>query len=381
MFPSAGPASRHVRGGPSDATALPYAFVKVTPEVLAVLDNNSTRIRRVFPNDEAPAEIRFGIGDIVSVTLFESVAGGLFIPAESGARPGNFITLPNQAVDTKGNITIPYGGSIRAKGRTVAEVQQAIVSSLRDRAIEPQAVVALVDQRASSISVIGDVNTPSRIAANASGERLLDIIARAGGPKNPGYETWVLLDRGGRQASAPFAALINERANNVFIRPQDTIYVFSQPQTFTAFGASGQQGQFPFAAWRLTLSEALGKAGGLKDSDADPASVFLYRGEPREVAIQLGADCSSFPGPIVPVIYNVNLRDPSGYFLASNFEMRNKDVVFAANAQSVESTKLLTYARLLIGTVNDPIMSATNVYTAKNLANGGTALVTVGAKS
>lgn len=381
MFPSAGPASRHIRGGPTDATAVPYAFVKVTPEVLSVLDNNSTRIRRVFPNDQEPAEIRFGVGDIVSVTLFESVAGGLFIPIESGARPGNFITLPNQAVDTKGNITVPYGGTIRAKGRTVVEVQQAIVASLRDRAIEPQAVVALVDQRASSISVIGEVNTPSRIPANASGERLLDIIARAGGPKNPGHETWVLLDRGGRQASAPFAALINERANNVFIRPQDTIYLFSQPQTFTAFGASGQQGQFPFGAWRLSLSEALGKAGGLKDLDADPASLFLYRGEPREVAIQLGIDCTNMTGPVVPVIYNVNLRDPSGYFLASNFEMRNKDVVFAANAQSVESTKFLTYARLLMGTVNDPIVAAINFYTAKNLATGAASFVSVGTRS
>jgi polysaccharide export outer membrane protein len=64
-----------------------------------------------------------------------------------------------------------------------------IVNNLKPRAIEPQAVVALVDQRASSVSVLGEVNTPTRFPANASGERLLDAIARAGGPRNPGYET------------------------------------------------------------------------------------------------------------------------------------------------------------------------------------------------
>jgi protein involved in polysaccharide export with SLBB domain len=35
-------------------------------------------------------------------------------------------------------------------------------------------VVAIIDQRASSISVLGDVGTPSRFPANANGERLLD---------------------------------------------------------------------------------------------------------------------------------------------------------------------------------------------------------------
>jgi polysaccharide biosynthesis/export protein len=317
-----------------------------------------------------PTEIRFGIGDVVSVTLFESGAGGLFIPLEAGVRPGNFVTLPNQAVDTNGKITIPYAGSIHAKGRTVVEVQKAIVKALQDRAIEPQAVVALVDQRATSVSVLGEVNAPSRFPVSASGERLLDAITRAGGPKNPGYDTWVMLDRDGRQATAPFGAIMAEPSSNVYIRPQDTVYVFTQPQTFLTFGASGQQGQFPFGAWRLSLAEALAKAGGLSDNLADPSSVFIYRGEPREVAEQLGVDCSGFTGPIIPIIYNLNLRDPAGYFLATNFEMKNKDVIFASNATSVEATKFLTYLRLLTATVNDPLMAAVNAYTLKGLAAG-----------
>ena len=146
--------------------------------------------------------------------------------------------------------------------------------------------------------------------------------------------------------------------------------MFTQPQTFVAFGASGQQGQFPFGAWRLSIAEALGKAGGLNDNLADPASVYLYRGERREVAEQLGLDCARFGGPIVPVIYNLNLRDPAGYFLAQKFEMRNKDVIFTSNAQSVETSKVLTYIRLITATVNDPLMAAVNAYTVKGLATG-----------
>ena len=372
FLPTSGPAGSDVRAERSGPDGVPYALVRVNPEVVTLLDRKAPRIARVFPDQRGPGEVRFGIGDVVSVTVFEAGAGGLFIPLEAGVRPGNFITLPNQSVDNSGNITVPYAGLIRAKGRTVVEVQRAIVDALKDRALDPQAVVAVVDQRASSVSVLGDVGTPSRLPANANGERLLDLIARAGGPKNPGYDTWVMLDRQGRQATAPFAALINQPENNIFVRAQDTIYVFTEPRTFVAFGASGQQGQFPFAAWRLTLSEAIAKAGGLSDTLADPASVFIYRGEPRDVAQLMGVDVSRFSGPIIPIVFNLNLRDPSGYFLASSFEMRNKDVLFASNAPSVEATKFMTYVRLVIGTVNDPIVAAISAYTLKGLAQGAT---------
>ena len=67
---------------------------------------------------------------------------------------------------------------------------------------------------------------------------------------------------------------------------------------------------------------------------AEPAAVFLYRGETREVAERLGIDCSRFPGPIIPVIYNVNFRNPEGYFLATKFQMRNKDVIYVMRPRS-----------------------------------------------
>jgi len=108
----------------------------------------------------------------------------------------------------------------------------------------------------------------------------------------------------------------------------------------------------------------------LNDNLADPAGVFLYRGETREAAEQLGIDCSKFEGPIIPVIYNMNLRDPAGYFLATKFEMRNKDVIYVSNAVSVEVSKFLVYLRLINGTVNDPINTAISAVTLKNLLAG-----------
>ncbi len=370
ITPVAGPESWDIKSGQSDPGSLAYGLVRVTPRGVDVLAAHAPRIAGAFADRRGPQSIRFGVGDVLSITIFEAGAGGLFIPAETAVRSGNYVTLPNQEVDVQGNISVPYAGSLRAQGRTATELQTATVDALKDIALKPQAVVSLVSQRASSFSVLGDVKGAGRFPALPSGERVLDAIARAGGLIYQGNESWVVFERDKRRVLIPFGAIVDVPENNIFVRPNDMIYVYREPQTFLAFGASGRQGQFPFEAWRVSLAEAVAKANGLTDTQADPGAVFLYRGEPREVAVKLGVDVSRFDGPIVPVIYNLDLRDPAGYFLASKFEIRNKDVIYVSNASSVEGSKFLTYVRLIVGTATDPIVAAIAAYSLKAAIQG-----------
>jgi polysaccharide biosynthesis/export protein len=108
------------------------------------------------------------------------------------------------------------------------ELQQAIIDALKNRAIEPQAVVSVVDQRTSLITILGDAQRPGRLPATAAGERLLDTIARAGGPSaagfagsRSGHDLWVILEREGRRDIAPFGAPIYEPVNNIWTQPND----------------------------------------------------------------------------------------------------------------------------------------------------------------
>jgi polysaccharide export outer membrane protein len=376
LLPMSGPAGMDILSGQRDQTSLPYALVNVTPKVVEVLSKNAPRLI-VFNDRRRPRDITFGIGDIVSVTIFESSSGGLFIPGEGGVRPGNFITIPNQPVDVQGNVSIPYAGAIRALGRTQVQVQDAIVAALKNRAIEPQAVVSLVEQKTSMITVLGEGRS-ARIPATTTPERILDVISRAGIVATgagvtfggAGAETWVLLERNGRRAIAPFGALVYEPVNNIYAHPNDTIYLYREPQTFLTFGALGAQQQIPFGSWRLSLAEAISRAGGLADAQADPASVFLYRGEARDIAEAMGIDCTPFEGPIIPVVYLINLRDPAGYFLASSFEMRNKDIIYVSNAFSVESTKFISYLSTLQSAVTTPMNTVTTAYGLRNIIRG-----------
>jgi polysaccharide export outer membrane protein len=350
FFPVSGPTSLAIDSETSPT--VPYALIKLTPETIDILAAHEPKgLAGTFTDRRPPTNITFGIGDVVSITVFEAAAGGLFIPLEAGVRPGNFVNLPDQMVDNNGNITMPFAGLVKAAGRTNVQVQDDIVNKIKNRAIEPQLVVTLAQQRTSLISVVGAVNTPLRFAVPASGagDRVLDAITRAGGISGPGYGSWVMLERGGRRATVPFENLVMNASNNIYILPGDRIYVYQEQQKFMAFGAYSlntngtNQGQINFDAWRLNLAEAVAKAGGLADIQANPGAVYLYRQEPREVAELLGADMARFGGPLVPVIFSVSFRDPGGYFLATRFQMRNDDIIFVANAQSVDVAKFLTF--------------------------------------
>jgi len=354
FIPAAGPNSASVYSGVG--ARVNYALVDLTPKTVDILAQyEPAGLAGAFSSNKPPPNIKFGIGDVVSVTIFEAAAGGLFIPTEAGVRPGNFVQLPDEQVDNNGYLTVPYAGAVRAAGRTNVEIQNDIVARIKNRAIEPQVIVALAKQNTSLITVFGEVGTPIRYPAASLGarDRITDAITRAGGIKDQGYQSWVMLERDGKRGSVPLANLVNEPNNNIFVQPGDRIYVYQEDQKFIAFGASGLQGEFPFGAWRINLAQAVAKAGGLNDGVADPGSVFLYRKEPRHVAELLGADMSRLQGDVVPVIFSVDFHDPSGYFLATNVQMRNSDIIFVANAEGVEITKVANLMNTVMSTVSN----------------------------
>ncbi|MEM1048237.1 MAG: polysaccharide biosynthesis/export family protein [Pseudomonadota bacterium] len=338
-----------------------YALLDLDRNVLAYASGDDFgSLHQSFGGGRGPApEILVGVGDVIEVTIFESASGGLFIPAEASVRPGNFVQLPQQTVDKRGFITVPYAGQIRAAGRSLPQIQDEVVSRLANRAIEPQAIVSFVDRRATQASVIGEVNEPNRIAINEAGDRVLDIIARAGGLKFPGYESFVTLQRRGRTATVYFNTIVKNPAENIFVASGDTIYVFQERRSFQAFGASGLTGEFKFDEESITLAEAVGKSGGLLDDRADPGQVFLYRLEDRHALRKMGLDMSHFDpnAKRIPTIYRTNFRDPSGFFAARKFDMRNEDILYVSNADSVELLKFLevlnTVTRTASGTTFD----------------------------
>src|SRR5262249_41361581 len=161
-----------------------------------------------------------------------------------------------------------------------------IEQRLAKRAVEPQAIVALAEQNANEVSVVGEGVVNGRFKIRPAGERVLDMISKAGGVKYPGYETFVTLQRSKQKTTVYFPNLISNPEENIFIAPGDTLYVYREQQRFVAVGALAGTGQtsgltslFSFEQERLSLNEAIARAGGLLDTRASPSQVFLYRME------------------------------------------------------------------------------------------------------
>ncbi|XIA64877.1 polysaccharide biosynthesis/export family protein [Bradyrhizobium sp. TZ2] len=364
LLPGTGPTSDAVHGnataGVRSTAPLPYVLVDISADTIGFLSQpNLITFKGQFP-DKRPKPIQVvGVGDVLNISIFEAAPGGLFTPGQSaGARLGNFVDLPAQAVDQKGSIYVPYAGEIPAAARTIPQIQQAVVTRLQNRAIEPQVVISLNQQHSSVVSVLGDVNTPGVLSLNSVGERLLALIARAGGPKFEAIESYVTLQRDGKRVKVLLSRVVHDPRENIFIRPNDVIFVTREAPTFTALGALNQNvfgfnSEIPFDVETLTLAQAMGKAGGLNDQQSDPSEIYVYRYEDRPFLEKLGVDLTRFTFDRIPTIYRLNLRDPSGMLLAAGFQMRSKDVMYVANARVVDYYKLLLLINNTTSTVRN----------------------------
>jgi polysaccharide export outer membrane protein len=359
-LPSSGPDRAEVFRNPAIRVAAPgelgtaplrYALVPLSPAVLdAAAAAEAAPLFAGTAGEVEPGTGRIGVGDILSVTIFESGPGGLFIPQDAGSRPGNFVQIPNQQVDRSGVISIPFGQAVRALGRSPAEVEREIERRLVNRALEPQAVVTVVERRARAISVMGDVANSTRFALDPGGERILGAIARAGGPRFPAYETMVTLQRDGRVERALLSEIALRPEQNIQLRADDVVFLSREPRYFLAIGALGQatgtalattpsNRRFPFEDTRLSVADAVARAGGLQDDRANPRGVFLFRFEEPETLHRIGLPVES--AEPIPTIYTVNVEDPSGFFLAGRFGMRHNDLLYVSNAPAVEIQRLL----------------------------------------
>ena len=81
--------------------------------------------------------------------------------------------LPDQTIDSNGNVRIPFVGPIRAAGRTPEELGMAITERLKGKANQPQTLVRLVQNTTSYVTIVGDVNSSKRMPLTPSGERIL----------------------------------------------------------------------------------------------------------------------------------------------------------------------------------------------------------------
>ena len=370
-LPTAGPTTGQVVDQAVKDDQARFDIVDVDNNVVsALLARPAESFQSRFRQYGKPPDSKIGIGDAITVTIWEAAGGGLFGGGiTTGVSPGSrSVTIPDQVVARDGAISVPFADRIHVAGQSSLEVQRTIEQRLAEKAIEPQVLVNITRSITNTATVSGEVVAGARVPLSINGDRLLDLIALAGGAKSPVYETFVRLSRNGVTATIPMEQLVSEPAENIYAWPGDVLTLVRIPQTFSVFGATGQNMQVTFGAEKITLAEALAKAGGLQDLRADPAGVFLFRFEPPAVVGALKASAlATGPGGSSPVVYRLDLSDANSYFFAQRFPVEDKDVIYVANARLNELQKFFT----LLNTITGPVITGIVVKSSVNGSGGG----------
>jgi polysaccharide export outer membrane protein len=276
--------------------------------------------------------------------LLGAVVGGtanVSLTNSSGSA-GRSSALPEQMVDSTGRISVPFAGSVMAAGRTPDQIARDIEQRLRGQANRPQVVVRVSRNVSANVTVVGDVTNSLRVPLTAKGERLLDILAGAGGVRQPVGKTMIQITRGNRVSSLPLEQVIRDPAQNIRLAAGDVVTALFQPFSFTVLGASGTNAEINFEGTGLTLSQALGRIGGLRDERANPRGVFIFRLEDRAALGDLAQGQPSTPDGKIPVIYRLDLSNPANFFVAQSFPMSNRDVLYVSNAPLADFQKFVT---------------------------------------
>lgn len=358
IAPGAGPSARGVNRAALEqsVTGASIQVVDVTGEVTrTILANNRQSLFSDELGEGVPIGSVVGQGDVLDIAIWEAPPAALFGAAgdprlSSSVSTARGTTLPEQMVDSDGQITIPFAGRIRAAGRTPQEIARDITGRLVGKAHQPQTIVRLSRNAAATVTVVGDVANSARVPLTARGERVLDVLAAAGGVKQPVGKMTVQITRGAKVASLPLERVITDPRQNVRLQPDDVMTVLFQPYSFTALGAIGRNEELAFEATGLTLSQALGRISGLQDNRADLKGVFIFRLEdPNALDAATRATATLTPDGKIPVIYRINMREPATFFIAQSFPMRNRDVLYVSNAPLADFQKFVNviYSTLL----------------------------------
>lgn len=297
----------------------------------------------IFPSSSTNNYI-IGPGDVIDVTIWEAppamLFGAIVLDPSAGPTTTRGVTFPEQMVMSDSTITIPFAGRVSVKERTTQEIEREIVTRLYGKANQPQILVRVIKNNTSNVTIVGEVNNSTLMALTPKGERLLDALAISGGIKQSINRMAVQLSRANVTAIMALDSVIRDPKQNVLLKPGDVVTALYQPQSFSVLGATGKNEEVPFEAQGISLAQALARSGGLADNRADARGVFIFRFEDAKLVetdhpLTAGADGT------VPVVYQVDLRDPASFFVTQNFPVQNRDVIYVANSPEAEFNKFM----------------------------------------
>ncbi len=295
-----------------------------------------------------PTPYKIQSGDILSIVVWnhpELAAAMMAMPASGiiGIDTSGTTALPaGFVVDQNGQVQFPFAGALKVAGLTAEEARSQLSSKLASYIKNPDVTLRVQAYRGSRVYVDGEVKTPGLQAMNDVPMTLPEALNRSGGLLPAADQGQISIIRGGKSYHIDLPQLINrgvdpntillQNGDSVRVTARDAGKVYVLGEVTTPIPVSMINGS-------LSLSAALGEAGGLSVLTASGRQVYVIRS---------GASME-------PIVYHLDARSPSAYALAENFELKRRDVVY------VDAHPLATWNRvvslILPGALTNPIQT------------------------
>lgn len=346
------PGMRVDRAEPGSGVATPEGVTPISWELV-----NSLGGETAGKNQElgellgTPRPYRIGPADILSIVVWDhpelvfpsqtyTVGIGYEVPGYSGAS-----SVPGYVVSHQGEIQFPYAGAMKVAGLTAGDVRDRLIRALGRVVRDPQVTVRVLAYRSQRIYLDGEVKSPGPQYVDDVPMTLIEALGRAGGINvNSGDSSRIRVSRQGRSWVIDLPAMLRAGRNPAEIQLLGGDIVRVEQREDGKVFVMGEVNK-PVAVLprngRLTLSEALGEAGGVNPQTSDAQQIYVVRKHPSGR----------------PDVFHLDARSPVALALAEGFPLQPRDVVY------VDAGDITRWARV----VNQLIPSAQYINSTANV--------------
>lgn len=279
-----------------------------------------------------PVPYTLATGDVLNITVWDhpemNLSSGSGASGGSGSETGTSSVVSGYTVDSNGIIQLPYVGPVKVEGLTEMGARDLVAQKLSRYLREPQVTLRIVAYRGKRIYLDGEVRSPGLQVLNDMPMTLPEAINRAGGFTPTADRSEVSITRGKKTVDVNIPDMIKKGLNpdNILLQNGDLVRVYSQNDSKAyVLGEVQHPGNVLFNNGHLSLSDAIGGAGGISQASGDPSQVYVVRRRD-------GAD---------PTVFHLDATSPTAMAVADDFDLKPSDVVF------IDASGLVRWSRVI----------------------------------